>query len=117
MVYFLSGYRPLAPGDLKFKDENKDGKITDGAWTLEDHGDYKIIGNSRARYTFGLSANAQWNGFDLSLFAQGVGKKDYYPGTGDLYFWGIYAQLGPISPKVICMTIGRRKIRMRTSPV
>ena len=47
MVYFLSGYRPLAPGDLKFKDENKDGKITDGAWTLEDHGDYKIIGNSR----------------------------------------------------------------------
>ena len=83
---------PLAPGDLKFKDENKDGKITDGAWTLEDHGDYKIIGNSRARYTFGLSANAQWNGFDLSLFAQGVGKKDYYPGTGDLYFWGIYAQ-------------------------
>lgn len=92
MVYFLSRYRPLAPGDLKFKDENKDGKITDGAWTLEDHGDYKIIGNSRARYTFGLSANAQWNGFDLSLFAQGVGKKDYYPGTGDLYFWGIYAQ-------------------------
>ena len=86
------GTRPLAPGDLKFKDENKDGKITDGAWTLEDHGDYKIIGNSRARYTFGLSANAQWNGFDLSLFAQGVGKKDYYPGTGDLYFWGIYAQ-------------------------
>lgn len=64
------GTRPLAPGDLKFKDENKDGKITDGAWTLEDHGDYKIIGNSRARYTFGLSANAQWNGFDLSLFAQ-----------------------------------------------
>lgn len=59
---------------------------------MEDHGDYKIIGNSRARYTFGLSANAQWNGFDLSLFAQGVGKKDYYPGTGDLYFWGIYAQ-------------------------
>ena len=86
------GTRPLAPGDLKFKDENKDGKITDGAWTLEDHGDYKVIGNSRARYTFGLSANAQWNGFDLSLFAQGVGKKDYYPGTGDLYFWGIYAQ-------------------------
>lgn len=85
------GTRPLAPGDLKFYDLNKDGKITDGKWTLEDHGDYKVIGNSKSRYTFGITANAQWNGFDVSIFAQGVGKKDYYPGTGDLYFWGIFA--------------------------
>lgn len=85
------GTRPLAPGDLKFYDLNKDGKITDGEWTLDDHGDYKVIGNSRNRYTFGLSANAQWNGFDLSIFAQGVGKKNYYPGVDDLYFWGIFS--------------------------
>lgn len=117
MVYFLSGYPSFGTGDLKFKDENKDGKITDGAWTLEDHGDYKIIGNSRARYTFGLSANAQWNGFDLSLFAQGVGKKDYYPVRVTSISGVSMHSLGPISPKVICMTIGRRKIRMRTSPV
>lgn len=86
------GTRPLAPGDLKFKDANGDGKIDDGTWTLDDHGDYNIIGNSRPRFTFGLNLGAQWNGFDVSLFAQGVGKKDYYPGVSDLYFWGIYAQ-------------------------
>lgn len=62
-----------------------------GSWTIDDHGDYKVIGNTRARYTFGFNANADWNGLDLSMFIQGVFKKDYYP-TGDLYFWGIYAQ-------------------------
>ena len=85
------GTRPIAPGDLKFKDLNGDGKIDKGAWTIDDHGDYKIIGNSRARYGFGFNMNADWNGFDLSLFVQGVLKKNYSP-SGDLYFWGIYAQ-------------------------
>lgn len=85
------GTRPIAPGDLKFKDLNDDGKIDKGAWTIDDHGDYKIIGNSRARYGFGFNMNADWNGFDLSLFVQGVLKKNYSP-SGDLYFWGIYAQ-------------------------
>lgn len=85
------GTRPIAPGDLKFKDLNNDGKIDKGAWTIDDHGDYKIIGNSRARYGFGFNLNADWNGFDLSLFVQGVLKKNYSP-SGDLYFWGIYAQ-------------------------
>lgn len=86
------GTRPLAPGDLKFEDINKDGKIDHGNWTLENSGDYKVIGNSRSRYTFGLSLGADWNGFDLNLFIQGVGKKDYMPGAGDLYFWGVYSQ-------------------------
>jgi len=85
------GTRPIAPGDLKFKDLNNDGKIDKGAWTIDDHGDYKIIGNNRARYGFGFNMNADWNGFDLSLFVQGVLKKNYSP-SGDLYFWGIYAQ-------------------------
>lgn len=86
------GMPPVAPGDLKFADLNNDKKVDKGAWTLDDHGDYTIIGNSSSRYTFGLSANADWNGFDLSAFFQGVGKKDYCPGAGDLYFWGVYAQ-------------------------
>ena len=84
--------RPLAPGDIKFADLNHDHKISSGNNSLSDPGDRTIIGNSRSRYTFGLSAAADWNGFDLSLFFQGVGKKDYYPGAGDLYFWGIYSQ-------------------------
>ena len=84
--------RPLEAGDLKFADINGDGEISAGANTLKDHGDKKIIGNSSKRYTFGINAYADWNGFDLSVFFQGVGKRDYYPGSGDLYFWGIYSQ-------------------------
>ncbi len=86
------GLRPLGPGDLKFKDQNNDNVIDRGNWTLEDHGDFKVIGNSRARYTYGITATAQWNGFDLSMFFQGVGRKHYYPGTHDCYFWGCYYQ-------------------------
>lgn len=85
------GTRPIEPGDLKFKDQNGDKKINKGAWTIDDHGDYKIIGNSRARYAFGFNLNGDWNGIDFSLFIQGVLKKNYNP-SGDLYFWGIYAQ-------------------------
>ena len=83
--------RPIAPGDLKFADLDGDGEVYRGANTLDDHGDLRIIGNSRARYTYGFTASGSWNGFDFSLFLQGVGKKDYNP-SGDLYFWGIYAQ-------------------------
>lgn len=86
------GTPPTAPGDLKFADLNGDGTINSGAWTLDDHGDYSLIGNTRSRFTYGIAANANWNGFDLSVFFQGVGKKDYFPGAGDLYFWGVYAQ-------------------------
>lgn len=83
---------------MKFKDANGDGKIDDGTWTLDDHGDYNIIGNSRPRFTFGLNLGAQWNGFDVSLFAQGVGKKDYYPGVSDLYFGEYMHSPGLILP-------------------
>lgn len=78
-VMAYPGDRPLEPGDLKYKDLNNDGKINQGAWTLEDHGDYKKIGNNRNRYLFGLDLNADWKGFDLRLLFQGVGKKDWYP--------------------------------------
>lgn len=85
------GTRPLAPGDLKFADLDGDDEVSSGSNTLSDPGDRRVIGNSRKRYTYGLTASASWNGFDLSIFLQGVGKKDYNP-SGDLYFWGIFAQ-------------------------
>lgn len=59
--------------------------------SVENHGDISIIGNTTPRYRFGITASADWNGFDLSMFFQGVGRRDYDP-SGDLYFWGIYAQ-------------------------
>lgn len=92
LVTSYPGTRPLAPGDLKFEDTDKSGAIDWGKWTTDDHGDYHIIGNNRARFTFGFTANGDWNGFDMNLFIQGVGKQDYMPGVSDLYFWGIYAQ-------------------------
>lgn len=92
VVTSYPGTRPVEPGDIKFKDLNGDKKIDYGKWTLDDHGDYHIIGNSRPRFTFGLSAGADWNGFDFNVFFQGVGKRDYCPGGSDLFFWGIYSQ-------------------------
>lgn len=83
------GDRPIEPGDLKYKDQNGDKKINKGAWTVDDPGDYKIIGNNRARYNYSLDLNAGWNGFDLRMLFIGVGKRDFYP-TG-YKFTGIYA--------------------------
>lgn len=36
----------------------------------------KIIGNNRARYRYGFNVSADWKGFDLGIFFQGVGKRD-----------------------------------------
>ena len=82
------GDRPIEPGDLKYKDLTGDGKINKGSNTADDPGDYKIIGNDRSRFPFGLDLNADWNGFDLRIFVQGVAKKDWYP-TGYKFF-GIF---------------------------
>lgn len=85
------GTRPLEPGDLKFADLDGNGEVYEGDYTLANHGDLRIIGNSQKHYTYGFTAAGDWNGIDFSLFLQGVGQRDYNP-SGDLYFWGIYAQ-------------------------
>jgi hypothetical protein len=54
-------------------------------------GDKVIIGNSEARYHYGISANAAWCGFDLSLFFQGIGRQNWWP-TRARMFWGPYDQ-------------------------
>ena len=51
------------PGDPKFEDVNKDGKI--------DSDDRTIIGNANPDVIFGLTNNFAWKGFDLSIFFQG----------------------------------------------
>ncbi len=75
-----------------YKDLNGDGVIDWGSWTLEDHGDSKVIGNSTPRFQFGLDLNAAWKGFDFRAFFQGVMKRDYWQGntyhfgyTGDIW--------------------------------
>ncbi|CCH54160.1 TonB-dependent receptor plug [Fibrisoma limi BUZ 3] len=82
----------LQAGDLKFIDLDGNGKIDQGANTLTDHGDLRIIGNSRARYRYGINLGASWNGFDLSVLAQGIWRKHWYPGNNADKFWGPYSR-------------------------
>jgi hypothetical protein len=81
--------KPL-PGDIKFKDLNNDKKINEGAGSLSDPGDRRVIGNTSPRYMYGFTSNMQWRGISLSFFLQGVGKRDFWPGTDNSLFWGSY---------------------------
>jgi TonB-linked SusC/RagA family outer membrane protein len=78
-------------GDIMYADLNGDGKIDKGAQTITDPGDLKIIGNSTARFPFGLDITADWNGFDFRIFFQGVMKRDYFP--WGYYFWGVTSSI------------------------
>jgi TonB-linked SusC/RagA family outer membrane protein len=82
----------LQAGDIKFVDVDGNGKIDQGANTLENHGDLKIIGNNRARFRYGLNLGASWNGFDLSTLTQGILRKNWYPGANADKFWGPYSR-------------------------
>jgi TonB-linked SusC/RagA family outer membrane protein len=73
----------FGPGDVKYKDLNGDSLITYGVNTLSDHGDLKVIGNSQPRYLYGFRIGADWKGFDLDVFLQGVGSRKYWA-TGNL---------------------------------
>ncbi len=79
-------------GDLKFKDLNGDGFINYGKNTVSDHGDKRIIGNNMPRFPYSVDINTGFKNFDLRIFLQGIGKRDWYPGPSNHYFWGIYAQ-------------------------
>lgn len=73
-------------GDIMYKDLNGDGTINNGAYTKDDHGDLKVIGNNTPRFRFGLSLGAQWKNFDIYAFYQGTMKRDYWEGSYN--FWG-----------------------------
>lgn len=77
-------------GDLKFIDVNGDNQIGVGKVTLDDHGDLERIGNETPHYQFGVNMDFRWNGIGLSLFFQGVGKRDWYPDCETGLFWGMY---------------------------
>ena len=74
-------------GDIMFKDLNGDKVINEGANTVDDPGDRKIIGNSTPRFRFGLDLGCEWKGIDFSMFWQGVAKRDLW--LDGPMFWGI----------------------------
>lgn len=78
------------PGDIKFKDLNGDNRIDRGKNTLDDPGDQVVVGNSTPRYSFGLNGSADYKNFYASVFFQGVGKRDWWPGREASLFWGQY---------------------------
>ena len=57
-----------AAGDIMYEDTNNDKQINDGARTITDHGDLKVIGNSTPRFLWGIDLNASWKGFDIRAF-------------------------------------------------
>ena len=79
-------------GDIQYADLNGDGKINLGSKTLDDPGDYKIIGNSSPRYSFGINPDVSYKNWTLNLFFQGLFRDfmpantshmDFYPFNSD----------------------------------
>ena len=82
----------LFAGDMRFVDLDGNGKIDQGNGKVGDSGDWQIIGNSQPRFNYGVNLNASWNGFDLAVFFQGIGKMDWYPAADARSFWFLYAR-------------------------
>lgn len=82
----------LRAGDLKYADLDGDGKIGTGKNTVDNPGDKRVIGNSQPRFNYGINLGIKYFGFDLSVFLQGVGHMDWYPGPDARAFWSVYAR-------------------------
>jgi TonB-linked SusC/RagA family outer membrane protein len=65
-------------GDIMYADLNGDGVVNTGENTADKSGDRVIIGNNTPRYQFGVTLDAQWKGFDIRVFFQGILKRDYW---------------------------------------
>ena len=61
-----------APGDIRFRDLNDDGIINNL--------DRDYIGNPTPEFTYGINADFEYKGFDVSLFIQGVQGNDIFNG-------------------------------------
>lgn len=86
--YQLNGHSMA--GDIKFADLNGDNVIDKGQNTVGNPGDQMVIGNSNPRYSYGLNTNFNFAKFSLNVFFQGIGKRDFWPGTEAAIFWGTY---------------------------
>ncbi len=78
-------------GDIMYEDVNGDGKIDQGARTIQNHGDLVLIGNSTPRYSYGFDVGFEYKGFDFRTFFQGILKRDYF--RGGATFFGASGQV------------------------
>lgn len=58
------------PGDIRFKDLNNDGRITDA--------DRTVIGNPNPNWFFSMNNTFAYKGLELSIYLQGVAGNDIY---------------------------------------
>ncbi|MFV0483092.1 MAG: SusC/RagA family TonB-linked outer membrane protein [Bacteroidales bacterium] len=77
-----SDWFTFGPGDVMYKDINGDGKISTGSWDISDvekgTSDVTKIGNETPKYQYSFTIGAEWQGFDVNMFFQGVGKREYW---------------------------------------
>ena len=94
--YFEGSSFHFGPGDVKYVDADKDGKLSRGTRTIDDHGDLVVIGNETPRYEYSFRIAADWYGVDLSVFFQGVGKREIW-GQGPIAVAGFYTSDGAMA--------------------
>lgn len=63
----------LVPGDVRFVDVDNSGSINED--------DRTMIGKGMPDWTYGLTLNATWRGFDFFIFFQGVSGNDIFDAT------------------------------------
>ncbi|MDR3351294.1 MAG: TonB-dependent receptor [Prevotellaceae bacterium] len=73
-----TGNFKYGPGDVKYKNLDGDDEISAGDKTVDSPGDLTVIGNSTPRYEYSFRIGGNLYNFDIDLFFQGVGKRDYW---------------------------------------
>ena len=94
--YFEGSSFHYGPGDIKYKDIDGDGVLSRGTRTTDDHGDLVVIGNETPRYEYSFRLGADWMGVDVSVFFQGVGKREIW-GQGPIAVAGFYTSDGAMA--------------------
>lgn len=94
--YFEGSSFHFGPGDIKYKDVDGDGVLSRGTRTIDDHGDLVVIGNETPRYEYSFRLGADWMGIDVSVFFQGVGKREIW-GQGPIAVSGFYTSDGAMA--------------------
>lgn len=93
------------PGDIRYKDISGPDGVPDGK--VDATYDRVYLGSQIPKYTFGLSFNAEYKGFDLNLFLQGVagvqGMLSNYAGwalwsEGNIQKWQMEEAFDPENP-------------------
>lgn len=81
----------LGGGDLMYADLDGNGIVNNGAGTVDNPGDVRIIGNNTPRFAYSVTLTAQWRWIDFRAYFQGIGKRDY-TFSGSAPFWGIASE-------------------------